>query len=236
MNIGLIGHGRFGKLIVKHLPEIKVWDKISFEGMNSLEEVLYQGTIILAVPMRDLEETCKMINPRLQFGQHIVDVCSLKTFSEKVLDENLKSGIRVTGTHPLFGPQSAKDGIKGQKIVITNYKNRLGHECVAEFCKVLGLKVIFSTPEEHDKQMAISQAFTHFIGRVAEQMGITDKTRVEMSTQSYEDLMDIVKLVQGGSKELFIDMETLNPFAKEMRCNFLKHSNKLNLELNNLIP
>jgi len=138
------------------------------------------------------------------------------------MEELLPKTVRIVGTHPLFGPQSAPDAIVGQRIAVCPVRG--DHAKTAGYLVGLGLKVIECSPEEHDRQMAVSQALTHFIGRAVVQAGIE---RVELSTKTFDDLMSIVRVIAGNSNELFEDMQRLNPFAEEVRKRFMDGCKKL---------
>ncbi|MBI2043888.1 prephenate dehydrogenase/arogenate dehydrogenase family protein, partial [Candidatus Pacearchaeota archaeon] len=102
---------------------------------------------------------------------------------------------------------------------------------VKKFCESLGLIVMEMTAEEHDKAMSYSQALTHFIGRTIENMNI-HKTKI--TTRTFDDLIDIVNIIKDDSNELFENIETMNPFAKEVRKKFLDESKKLDDSLNKI--
>lgn len=232
--IGIIGNGRFGGLISKYIPSL-IYDIDPARSPNTLKEVMECEDVILAVPMRRLESICKTVYPLSRIGQHFMDVCSLKMFSRDIIKRELQlPKLFATGLHPLFGPQSAKDGIKGQRVVVTEYD--INGSCVkwaTKFCEDLGLEVIVSTPEEHDKQMAASQALLHFIGRAVESGFVSEKIeeRITMKTKSYDDMLSLIALVRGSSPELFEDMQLLNPFAADMRHAFLDCAVGLNRRL-----
>ena len=50
----------------------------------------------------------------------------------------------------------------------------------------MGLVVIESTPEDHDKQIAVSLALTHFIGRALSEFGAGP---LEIDTEGYSRLL-----------------------------------------------
>lgn len=238
MNIGIIGNGRFGGLISKYIPSV-IYDIDPVRSPNTLKEVMKCEDIILAVPMRQLESICKIVYPLSRIGQHFMDVCSLKMFSRDIIKRELQlPKLFATGLHPLFGPQSAKDGIKGQRVVITEYdRNGSCVKWATKFCEDLGLEVIVSTPEEHDKQMAASQALLHFIGRAVEKGFLENRIEenITMRTKSYDDMLSIINLVRGSSAELFQDMQVLNPFAANMRSQFLDCANDLDRKLSEFL-
>ena len=240
MEVGIIGFGRFGKFMARHLKEkaaVFVTDvteksKEAAEigvAFASLEDVLEKKIIILAVPMEKLEETLNKIKGKVRKGALILDVCSLKMFSCRLMKEILPNDVEIIGTHPLFGPQSAQNSIKGMKIALCNVNARQEtFEKVKKFCKSFGLEAIIATPEEHDRQMAVSQALTHFIGQVAKSMNLE---RVELSTKTFDDLMKIIEIIKNDTPALFENMQTMNPFAKEARKRFIAEGIKLNKKL-----
>ena len=233
MEIGIIGFGNFGKFMAKHLKEkarVFVTDtgdknkeaKEIGVTFTSLDNILEKKIIILATPMENLEKVLHEIKNKIIPGTLVLDVCSLKTFSCKAMREILPENIEIIGTHPLFGPQSTPGSIAGMKIAlcdITAKKTTMTK--IKEFCESLGLKVFITSPEEHDKQMAVSQALTHFIGQVAKQMNLK---RVELSTKTFDDLMNIIEIIKNDTPALFKNMQTMNPFAKETRERFIAES------------
>jgi prephenate dehydrogenase len=88
--------------------------------------------------------------------------------------------------------------------------------------------VMLTTPEEHDRQMAASQALTHFIGAGVRDMGVG---RLQLSTRTFERLMDIIETIRKDSPALFEDMQMMNPFAQEMRRRFIEAATMLDKRL-----
>ncbi len=242
MQASIIGFGNFGKLAAKHLIkkgiDISISDVLDKSGevkeiggkFVSLEEACKNKIIILAVPMENFKEVLERINEKLSPGTLVIDVCSLKMFSCDLMKKILPKHVEIIGTHPLFGPQSAPESIKGMRIVLINVraKNKT-FEGIKEFCKNLELKIIETTTEKHDEQMAFSQALTHFIGQICKRNNIK---RVEMSTKTFDDLMDIVDIIKNDTPALFSNMQCMNPFAKQARDKFVEEAEKLNDDLN----
>lgn len=67
--------------------------------------------------------------------------------------------------HPVFGPQSGKNGIKGLKCMFSNIRcdEKIYQDFKDIFEHKLELKILEMTPEEHDKEMAYIQGLSHFI-------------------------------------------------------------------------
>ncbi len=242
MEIGIIGFGNFGKFMAGHLSKVKNVNLVVTDVINkneeanklgikfvSFEELLERKIIILAVPMENFKETLLKIKDNLLEESIIIDICSLKMFSCELMEKILPNNVKIIGAHPLFGPQSAQNSVNGMKIALCNVRSKeetFNH--IIKFCESLGLKVIITTPEEHDRQMAISQALTHFIGQALFKAGIK---RVDQSTKTFDKLMDIVEIIGNDTPALFNNMQIMNPFAGEVRQKFLNELNKINLEL-----
>ncbi|MBS3079403.1 prephenate dehydrogenase [Candidatus Pacearchaeota archaeon] len=240
--VSVIGFGNFGKFLVKHLilSNIDVFVTDIIDKNNearelgasfvSLEKALQSKIIIIAVPMEKFIETLINIKNELKKDTIIIDVCSLKMFSCDAMIRILPKNVQIIGSHPLFGPQSARNSIEGMKIALINVRtNKKTFEKIKKFCETLKLRVIITTPEIHDKEMAVSQALTHFIGMVFNRLGIK---RIELSTKTFEDLMNIVDIVKNDTPALFNNMQQINPFAKKIREDFIKNVNSLDYELN----
>lgn len=241
LSIGIIGFGAFGKLAAEHLSrkaDVSVTDVVdkSEEAKKlgvefaSLEEVTCRDVVILSVPMDSLEDVLHKIKDKVKEGGLVLDVCSLKSFSCSLMKDVLPDSVDIVGTHPLFGPQSASDSIKGMKIALCDVRGDRISE-VKDFCEDLGLNVFKTTPKEHDRQMAFSQALTHFIGQVANRMGIK---RVRFSTKTFDDLMDIIDIIKDDKWRLFENIQSMNPFAGEVRDEFIEESIELNEYLEEL--
>jgi prephenate dehydrogenase len=82
-----------------------------------------------------------------------------------------------------------------------------------------GLVVIETTPEEHDRNIAVSLSLTHFIGRALSEFGAE---KLEIDTEGYVRLIHILGVVENDTWQLFHDMHKYNPYAKEKRADFLK--------------
>ncbi|MDP6139494.1 MAG: prephenate dehydrogenase/arogenate dehydrogenase family protein, partial [Candidatus Woesearchaeota archaeon] len=89
MEIGIIGFGRFGKLMTKYLSEdFKVYvfsrsnKSIEIKKNNgipaSLEEVCKKDIVIPSVPISKFKATLKKIKNLLKNDSLVVDVCSVK--------------------------------------------------------------------------------------------------------------------------------------------------------------
>ena len=91
-----------------------------------------------------------------------------------------------------------------------------------------GLVVIEATPEAHDRQIAVSLALTHFIGRSLAEFGATP---LDIDTEGYQRLLHVLGVVENDTWQLFQDMNTYNPYADESRSAFMKAVQKIQQRL-----
>jgi prephenate dehydrogenase len=78
----------------------------------------------------------------------------------------------------------------------------------------LGLHVIRTSPEAHDRQMAYVQGLTHLLARVVIDM---DLPPLDQTTTTFDHLARMVATVRHDSDALFRTIVRDNPFAAEMR-------------------
>jgi prephenate dehydrogenase len=232
MNICIIGFGRFGKLAAKMFsPFGKIFvvekKKVSQRGVRQIgiEQLGEMDWVILAVPISELENILKKIKDFLKKGCLVMDVCSVKVRPCKWMQKQLGKDVEILGTHPMFGPDSAKYGLKGLQIIVCPLRisqERLGQ--VKNFFKKLDLKIIMTTPRDHDKQAAKSLSLVHYLGRVLGKMGIEKQ---QISSMGFERLLTVNETVTNDTWQLFFDMQQYNPYAKDVRKKFRKSCDDL---------
>ncbi len=185
------------------------------EGIRSgsLEEAASRGTVVLAVPISAMRNVLREISSMVRKGALVCDTCSVKMLPIEWMQSILPDYVKILGTHPCFGPDSIRPGFTGNKVVLCPGRGCEGDR-VAGFLSRLGLTVIRSSPDEHDRMMARSQVLAHFLGRAVMKLGIR---REEITTQGFEQLMEILQFVRNDTEELFRDLQTLNPYAGVMR-------------------
>ena len=224
--LGLIGFGAFGRLTARHLSagfDILAHDPAANddEGLATLTDLATAAacpTVVLAVPVEALATTLDAVRPHLTPGALIVDVGSVKVKPAHLMDQRLPPDVRIVGTHPLFGPQSGKDGIAGLRIAVCPVRAERDARRVAAFCRrALRLKVFQVTPEDHDREAATVQGLTHLIARVLMAM---EPLPTRMTTASFERLMQAVDMVRHDSPAVFHAIERDNPYAAEVRERF----------------
>lgn len=239
--IGLIGYGRFGRLTVRNLAAnftvvVHTRDKgkaddIATAGgrLVSLEAACRRKIVILCVPISAIRATLKQIAPLLAAGTTVVDVCSVKTYPAQWMHALLPSRVEILATHPMFGPDSAGGSLAGHKMVLCPERiDSRRYLKIRSWLEDQGLCLIETSPDQHDREIAVSLAMTHFIGRALAEFGALP---LEIDTEGYKRLLHILEVVNNDTWQLFEDMHRFNPYARDKRATFMQAMEKVNAHL-----
>lgn len=232
LNIAIIGFGRFGALLAEIMSPLGNVFIISSREINNkkFKQIGYEDLgiidiVIPAVPISAVENMLKKINPFLKKGSLVMDVSSVKVWPCRYLKKEIRKDVEIIGTHPMFGPDSAKNGLKDLQMVICPLRqSKKTLDFVKNVFRKMGLKIIVTTPEDHDRQAAMNLALVHFIGRGLGKMGVKKQ---EIMTKGFERLLTVNETVNNDTWQLYLDMNKFNPYSRSIRASFIKELIKL---------
>lgn len=229
MTVGIYGLGRFGSFWAQTIRDNSSDDvrvvatsrtrhdvPSGVEFLSEDEFFTSCDVIYFCVAISAFEEVLKNVAGKIRKGTLVMDTCSVKSYPARWMESYLKDAdCQIVATHPMFGPDSAKAGLKDLPIVLCRVR------CSDETMKALedmfsswSLKALVMSPLMHDKEAAYSQGVTHFVGRTLRQMDLHD---TEIATSGYKALMTIVDQTCNDPLQLFYDLQHYNPYAREMR-------------------
>ena len=238
--IGIMGFGAFGRLMAHHLqPQfaLHVCDPAnapaadaSGQGLQpaTVTEVAACDLVILAVPVPAIPEAIAALRPHLRAGAIVLDVGSVKIDPAQAMQAALPEDVEIIGTHPLFGPQSARNGLAGLKIALCPIRGKSTPRIAAFLRHVLKLKVIVTTADAHDREVAMVQGLTHLIAKILVRMEPLPRT---MTTASFDLLMQATEMVRYDAPNVFMAIERANPHAKAVRDRFFALAEEMRLFL-----
>lgn len=233
--LGIIGYGHFGKFLVEKLTphfNVKVYSASGKDNQwsTTLEDVATCDFLVLSLPLAKHSEVCEQLKPLLAAHTVIVDVCSIKEESGRIIKRHLPNQ-PLLSTHPLFGPESAQDSLDGHVIVLCPDMTADALLVPSKaFFETLGLQVVVMSSEEHDKSMALVQGLTFFVARVLKDFNLHESKLV---TPSFKKLIALAELEKQHTKELFITVQKGNPHADAQRQRFIKRAQELQDLLSN---
>lgn len=237
-SLGIIGVGQFAEFFIPHLKpyfseiiissrndKSKIAKKLNVK-FAAKKEAAKKDIVLLSMPISKIENVLKEIKNDLKPDAIVMDVCSVKIYPVELMKKMLPNNVEILGTHPLFGPQNEKTGLKNLEIVLCPARiNKYHLEEIKNIFLRMGLKVITTTPEKHDKVMAETQALTHFISKGV--LKTISQNDFEFSTFSAKKMFEAVNSIKNTSPQLFQDMQELNPYAKKTRNRLLRNLNEI---------
>lgn len=248
-SLGIVGLGAFGRLMAEHLrPHFRLYaydpalpGGTAAEAAGAAAGAALAGlpaaaacpVVVLATPVGRLEEAVRAVGPHLRPGALVLDVGSVKVVPAGIMRRGLPDHVGIVATHPLFGPQSARGGIRGLKVAVCPVRGPGAPRVAAFLRRALGLDAVLTTPEAHDREAATVQGLTHLIAKVLVRM---EPLPSRMTTRSFELLMEGVGMVRHDAPEVFEAIERANPYAAEVRRRFFDLAARLDAELAGSAP
>lgn len=224
MTVGVYGLGRFGRYWASLLaqkfrvigysrsPKPDLPEEI--EQVDK-EDIVQADVLFMCVSISAFESVVRDIAPLLKKGIILFDTCSVKVHPAQVMRQLLPEHVNSIASHPMFGPDSGKNGTEGLPMVMSSITANVH---VFEYWKSVflsyGMQVIQMSPDEHDHQAAYTQGVTHFIGRVLQDLHLPES---RIATMGYRKLLEIIEQTCNDPIQLFYDLQRYNPYTGEMR-------------------
>lgn len=168
--------------------------------------------VIISVPIGITCEVIGQIGPFMPEESLLMDFTSLKEKPVKSMLQHSRS--EVMGCHPLFGPDI--ESIEGQNIVLCPARISGWSDWPIELFKNRGARIIETSPEEHDKMMAIVQGLNHFdtiaMGLAVKEAGGDILKLKHFSTPLFRTKLDIIEKIFNSNSRLYAEILTLNPY------------------------
>ncbi|MBX9939848.1 MAG: prephenate dehydrogenase/arogenate dehydrogenase family protein [Candidatus Obscuribacterales bacterium] len=251
-NCAVIGLGRFGALFAEILSanfEVVTFDidasrrNFTPSGTTFVDELraaLSADAIFYAVPISLFESVLEAHveeHRDLLSGKLLVDLLSVKVHPAAVFARLLPAlpGARALCMHPMFGPDSVERradvlSIKDLKIVMDASMAPSDAAELKDVFGAQGAKVLDLSCDEHDRQAAESQGLTHFVGRILDEFNMK---ATDIDTAGATGLLRIREQVSRDSWQLFVDLQTYNPYTIPMRVKLSAAQDKV---FNKLLP
>jgi len=224
MEVGIYGLGRFGAFwagVLSEHFEVKGYSRnparVTPKNVKRVgeDEVLKAKTLFLCVSISALRDVLEGMAERVKPGTVVIDTCSVKVYPAKVMKETLPHGVKIIASHPMFGPDSGENGIKGLPLILWPLRDaEAEYKFWRNFFSSLGLSVLRMSPDEHDREAAFTQGITHYLGRVIADLGLKES---KIATVGYRKLLEIMNQTCNDPWQLFVDLQRYNPHTGEMR-------------------
>ena len=228
LKIAIVGAGNFGRalarLIEMYAPQHTVFltdRQADSETIAGLNELAGQDVIIPAVPISKFEGVIRQLATVIDAQATVVDICTIKEYSVRIMRAHLPSSVQLIASHPLFGPESlAAAGWQLAGLNLVLWPERFPEERFAVLLKELsamGLKVIRRSPEAHDRTLARSQFLSLFTGALLSKMNIES---TDMNTRSFDELLDVRDTTR-HDYQILLDVFKYNPYCDPVLASLL---------------
>jgi len=219
----IVGYGRFGRLLGSVLRSefrVSVLDRTPGKVPRPLRRVTpaeigkFQ-VVILALPVHRLEPFLRREGNRFKPGAFVADVSALKDAPLRWMARHLPSSVSFAGLHPLFGPDSAGDGLPGHSVVVCRGRSSPGcHRRLIRFLRKIGLNTVETNPATHDKIIASTLFLTQWVGEVLPR-GLTAGP-LPFETPSVEFLRLVADRAQKDRHHILRDLCRFSPHCAKM--------------------
>jgi len=183
--------------------------------------------VMLAVPMHLAAGVARELGPHVRPDALFCDINSLKSEVCAAMLESCAG--EVLGTHPMFGP--SVHSLRRQKVVVCPVRpGPLGAWLTTELAD-LGMEIVESEPERHDRMMAVVQVLVHFrtlvMGEALRATGVPVTESLAYTSPIYRLELAIVGRLYAQDPNLYAEIEMENPFGDEVRAGFLEAAERL---------
>jgi prephenate dehydrogenase len=216
MKVGIIGGtGKMGRLFAA------VFQRAGHEVMVSGRSTALSDTrlvvqcdlVIVSVPIRETVRVIDRIGPLMSESQILCDLTSLKVGPVEAM---LKSKARVIGLHPMFGPTVRT--IKQQTIIMCPARaDDVTVDTILTIFTNEGAVCTITTPEDHDRMVAIVQGLTHFVtlcmAESVRKMGIDIAKTRAFTSPVYQIELALAGRLLSQDPALYADILQQNPYV-----------------------
>ncbi len=233
MTIGIYGTGRFGRFWATALAQharVITYSRTPREAPDgcvagSLADIGACDAVMLCVAISAVDDALHALVPHLGSRVTVMDTCSVKVEPTDAMMNIVPEHNPVIGTHPMFGPDSAPNGVSGLPFVYTPMRGPVQIlDRFREFFAGMGLRVIDMSADEHDRAAAMTQGVTHLLGRLLADMGVEASP---IATVGYRKLLEVVEQTCNDPYQLFVDLQQRNPYTLQMRERLLESLSRL---------
>ncbi len=198
--------------------------------LSPREAAQVADVVIISVPIVATVQVIRELGPLVRSDALLMDVTSIKAAPMQAMLESSRSS--VIGSHPLFGP--SVHTVQGQRIVLTPGRDVTGEVGGAgswggwlrTMLHARGLNALETTPEAHDKAMAIVQVLTHFstevMGRALAALEASARETLAVTSPVY--LMELLMTARhfAQSPDLYASIQMSNPATPQVTQAFVE--------------
>ncbi len=184
--------------------------------LGNVEAARAADVVVVSVPIDVTDSVIREVGPHVREDALLMDVTSIKEGPVRAMLEATSAS--VVGAHPMFGP--GVHTFTGQRVVICPGRGDEWLGWVKTTFEARGLVVTETTPEEHDRAMAIVQVLNHFhtqvLGLALARLGTPFARTLDFTSPAYLLEMYVTARHFAQSPKLYGAIEMTNPRTGEV--------------------
>ena len=243
MRVAIIGAGKMGVWFAKFFRDeghsvviasrnkkklVRIGKELDFETASFNEAVKGADKILICVSIDAFEKVAKTISVQINKDQIILDICSIKEYPVSIMHKYFNKNL-ILGIHPVFGPGSTS--IKNKTIVLTptNSEETDFAESVKKCLEKKDVRVFIMSPKKHDKLMSVVLGIPHFLGLVACDTLLDQKSYSEtknVAGTTFRMLFTLAEVATLEEPELFNSLQSNLPEIIELESLFIEKASE----------
>jgi len=216
------GRGRMGSFFARELAACgHTIDILEADDDNRREERIKDADIVMiAVPMHAVNSVIAEVGPHVSSDALLCDINSLKEGTCTAMAES--SGSEALGLHPMFGPTVRS--FRRQKMIVCPVRPGPRAAWLTREFGRMGLELIETDPETHDRMMAVVQVLVHYstlvMGRALHRVGHPIDESLRFTSPIYRLELAFIGRLFAQNADLYAEIEMTNPHGAEARQAF----------------
>ena len=202
------GRGKMGRFFAKQLSSFGHYvDILGRDGWDNAQQLLETADlVIVSVPIEQTVSIIEKTTRYLTASTTLADITSIKTPIVQAMLERHPGP--VLGLHPMFGP--GINSFLAQNVVVCPGRQQQAYQWFLDFIASKGGKLIWSTPQEHDRMMAVVQAIRHFstfgLGAFLAEENVDLSRTLEFASPPYRMQLDLVSRLFAQNSSLYLNV------------------------------
>ncbi len=215
------GTGAMGRFLGRVLESLghEVLAASESTALTPAEAAARADLTVVSVPIGVTVDVIRAVGPHVRPGCGLADLTSLKAGPVRaMLEATERSGADVVGAHPLFGP--GVPDLNRQVVVLCPGRGERWAAWLRAALEGQGAVVRVTTPEEHDRLMAVIQVLKHMetiaFGRCLAALGVDTRRTLEYTSPVYRLELALVGRIFSQSPDLYAEIAMGNPESPAM--------------------
>jgi prephenate dehydrogenase/chorismate mutase len=173
--------------------------------------------VVLATPMRVTPTVYEKVLAT-ETEATIFDILSVKAPIVRTIRRAVADGAHVSSTHPLFGPGTRS--LFGRNLLVLDCGDEEANRTVSRLFSRTALRVTRWPLEQHDPLMVEALGLPHLLSllfaRTLQHGGRSPAELGRAASTSFRRIQEVAQVVTRENPELVGDIQTLNPYSKEL--------------------